>query len=98
MIWGGLTESNALADANEDSAGDEAAQVAFGSKGLHERRDDGHEAASHHPNLSPEIIALGECVPFSMPWVIGAGKGSGGLRERGGGGKHEQWGQQRRSR
>lgn len=58
---GAHTQSNALAKSNNDTTGNEDANIVHRSKRLHESSDDGHEAANSHPPSSPEPIRLQNC-------------------------------------
>lgn len=55
---GPSSESHALANANKDSASDEAAEVASWRKGLYKGSDDGEETANKHAPSSSQVIGL----------------------------------------
>src|SRR6266699_5418662 len=53
-----LTQGQALAEADEHAAADEAAEVVLRGKGLHEGGDDGEEAADAHSPFPAQEIRL----------------------------------------
>lgn len=55
--WAG-GESHTLAETDHDTAGDEDAELVVGGEGLHERRDNGDEAADGHAPSTSEVIGL----------------------------------------